>query len=191
MKNLKQALSFGGILTQNDVNVFIDEFSFCDLKAGEYLHKTTEVAKKIFFIEAGIVRVYTSDEHGNDVTKYFAKESQFVTDLESYYSGTASENSIQSVISSEIYSIKKSSIDRLILTIPNLYIYLKTITEAHLLNKLKDNDFLNYGDSKTKYIEFINRHPFLAQNVPQQYIASYLRIQPQSLSRIRRELLKK
>jgi hypothetical protein len=71
---------------------------------------------------------------------------------------------------------------------PTLYIFIKSITEAQLLNKIKDNDFLNFGDAKTKYVEFIKRYPLLLQQVPQQYIASYLKITPQSLSRIRKML---
>jgi len=64
-------------------------------------------------------------------------------------------------------------------------------SESTLLNKIKDNDFLNFGSAKIKYLEFVKRYPALAQQVPQQYIASYLKITPQSLSRIRNELVKK
>lgn len=75
--------------------------------------------------------------------------------------------------------------------ISNFYIYSKTVTEATLLNKIKDNDFLNYGSAEDKYRELFNRYPEIIQQVPLQYIASYLKITPQSLSRIRKSFVQK
>ena len=149
------------------------------------------MSNKIGFIENGIIRVYSSDKNDTEVTKYFVRESQYFVDMESYYTLLPSNDAFQAVVNSEIYSIPKTVIEKQSVDIPNFYIFLKSITEAQLLNKLKDNDFLNYGDAKTKYLEFINRYPILAQQVPQQYIASYLKITPQSLSRIRNEISKR
>lgn len=73
--------------------------------------------------------------------------------------------------------------------IPKFFILSKSLAESALLNKLKDNDFLNFGTATDKYREFLHRYPDLAQQVPQGMIASYLKITPQSLSRIRRQKL--
>ena len=70
---------------------------------------------------------------------------------------------------------------------PQLFILSKSLTEAALLNKLKDKDFLHFGTARQKYQEFVRRYPDLALRVPQRYVASYLGITPQSLSRIRKE----
>jgi hypothetical protein len=80
--------------------------------------------------------------------------------------------------------------ERLTEKIPKLFILMKSLSEALMLNKLKDLDFLNFGTATDKYKEFLKRHPDLALYVPQQYIASYLKIAPQSLSRIRKNLSK-
>jgi hypothetical protein len=58
------------------------------------------------------------------------------------------------------------------------------------LNKIKDADFLRFGTAKEKYAEFVRRYPDLALSVPLQYIASYLQITPQSLSRIRKAFVR-
>ncbi|MBO3273152.1 hypothetical protein [Hymenobacter defluvii] len=63
------------------------------------------------------------------------------------------------------------------------------LTEATLLNKIKDNDFLHFGTAKQKYQEFVKRYPDLLLIIPQHYIASYLHITPQLLSRIRKSEL--
>ena len=66
---------------------------------------------------------------------------------------------------------------------------MESLTEATLLNKIKDNDFLNYGTAKDKYQEFLKWYPDLMREVPQNYIASYLKITLRSLSRIRKDIV--
>ncbi|HEY5367609.1 MAG TPA: hypothetical protein VIJ75_01350 [Hanamia sp.] len=109
----------------------------------------------------------------------------------SYYSAQPATDAIQAVMPCKIFWIYFSAFEKLYAEIPNLNIFFKSISESTLLNKIKDNDFLNFGNAKTKYGEFVRRYPVLALQVPQQYIASYLKITPQSLSRIRNELVKK
>ncbi|WP_205508910.1 Crp/Fnr family transcriptional regulator [Longitalea arenae] len=188
MEKLQQALAFGGILSKDDLARVLSHFRNKKLKAEAHFHSMHSIAREVAFVEMGILRVYSADLHGNEVTKFLIRENQFVVDLQSYYTATPGRDAIQAVVPSEIYTIQKLVLDRLIEEIPNLYIFLKSITEAHLLNKIRDNDFLNFGDARTKYLEFIKRYPEVASRIPQQYIASYLKITPQSLSRIRKEL---
>lgn len=191
MEKLKAALGFGGILSREDIDNVAAHFKNRKLKASEHFQGVQKIANEIGFVESGILQGYAIDTNGNVVTKYFVRENQFFMDLESYYSGQPATDAIQAVVNSELSIITFSAFKKLIKEIPNLYIFFKNITETTLLNKIKDNDFLNFGNSKTKYFEFVRRYPTLALQVPQQYIASYLKITPQSLSRIRKELVKK
>lgn len=190
MEKIKSILRFGAILSDSDIEEIASNFKMKNLNATEHFLEVGQIAHEIGFITSGIVRIYKPDVNGNEITKYFFKENQFFVDLESYYAGTAASEAFQAVVGSEIYTIHKLKVNKLCENIPNFFIFLKTITEATLLNKIKDNDFLHFGSSKIKYLEFIKRYPMLALQVPQQYIASYLSITPQSLSRIRRELTK-
>lgn len=183
-------MGFGGILSNENRDALLAHFNKRALKSNEHFHYMGKIAHEVAFVEQGVLRVYAAEHNGNEVTKYFIKENQFVADLESYYAATPAKDAFQAVVPSEIYTIHKLVIDRLCGQIPNLYIFIKSITEAQLLNKIKDNDFLNFGNAKTKYREFLKRYPELALQIPQQYIASYLKITPQSLSRIRKMLTK-
>lgn len=188
MEKLTRALGFAGILTPDSIQQVLMRSDSKSLKAGDYFLKAGQVAGEIAFVDSGILRIYALEPNGDEVTKYFVRENQFTADLESYYSSTPSTNYFQAVVDTEIFVLSRTALNQLNEEVPNLYIFMKSITEAQLLNKIKDNDFLNFGDAKTKYLEFINRYPELAQQVPQRYIASYLKITPQSLSRIRKEL---
>lgn len=188
MDKLKSALAFGGILTPEDIETLALNFRYRKVKAGEYVQELHEVATDIIFVNKGVLRILGIDADGNDITKHFIRENQFFANLESHYTKQPAIEAIQSVVVSELFIINFLTFERHMQEIPNLFIFFKSISEATLLNKIKDNDFLNFGDSKTKYLELLRRYPALVQQVPQHYIASYLKITPQSLSRIRKEV---
>lgn len=190
MEKLKSALSFGGILSEDDIATVASAFQQRALKPEEYFQEFAKRADKIAFVEKGILRVFSTDDQGDNVTKYFVRENQFYANIISYYSAQPATDAIDAVIPCNIFWIHFSAFEKLYAEIPNLNIFFKSISESTLLNKIKDNDFLNFGNAKTKYLEFVRRYPELAQQVPQKYIASYLKITPQSLSRIRNELVK-
>ncbi|UZR97932.1 Crp/Fnr family transcriptional regulator [Chondrinema litorale] len=190
MNGLHRAMSFGGILPQQSIDYVVDHFKPLSLKANENFQSHGVVAHEVGFVLEGVLRNFSYSKNGDDVTKYFIRQNQFAVDLESYYSLKPSETILQAVVDAQLLVIKRQVWDRLNEEVPKLYILTKSLTEATLLNKIKDNDFLNFGTAKEKYLEFVNRYPELVKTVPQQYIASYLKITPQSLSRIRKELAK-
>jgi len=189
MDKLAAALRFGGILNEDSIQYILGEVEQRQLKANEHFLNFGSLAHEILFLSQGFLRSYDIGLNGEEVTKYFIKPHQFYADLESYYNLSPCENAIQAVTDVKIYVFTRQIWQRLSENVPNFYIYTKSMTEAALLNKIKDNDFLNYGTAKDKYQEMLKRYPEILQQVPQQYIASYLKITPQSLSRIRKELI--
>jgi CRP-like cAMP-binding protein len=191
MEKLCAALSFGGILTKEEIDDIILHFEEKQLQAGKEFLSIGKVCNEIGFVDSGIIRGYSVSAKGEEATKYFFREKQFIVNLESYYSHKPSTMALQAITSSRVLSIKRQSWEELTEKIPKLFILTKSLAEANLLNKLKDNDFLNFGTAAGKYGEFIKRYPELALHIPQQYIACYLKITSQSLSRIRKTLGKK
>ncbi|MEM1325564.1 MAG: Crp/Fnr family transcriptional regulator [Bacteroidota bacterium] len=188
MEKLRTALGFGGILNEKELDDILPFYRHQLFKPGEAFLSIGQVSREIGFIDKGIVRVYSISSDGEEVTKYFMRPNQFVVDLESYYNDSPAESAIQAVITTDVYTMHRQTWLKLAKRVPKLYILMKSLTEAALLNKIKDNDFLNFGTAKNKYQAFLDSYPDLALQVPQQYIASYLKITPQSLSRIRREI---
>lgn len=188
MEKLKAAFGFGGILAKGDIEIIISFFKEIELEAGMDFSTVGQVADAIGFIDTGVVRNYSVTQSGEEVIRYFFRENQFIVDLESFYSRTPTNHSLQAVVKSRILYIKRWDWEKLTEEIPQLFMLTKSLSEAMLLNKWKDNDFLNFGTATDKYKEFIKRYPDLALYVPQQYIASYLKITPQSLSRIRKRI---
>lgn len=187
MEKFLGGLRFGGILSEESIALIMKQVQERHLKAEEHFLSFGKVAHEIMFVDEGYLRSYDITKRGEEVTKYFVRPHQFYADLESYYNLSPCENAIQAVTNTRLLVFNRSSWNYLNESIPNFYLYTKSMIEAALLNKIKDNDFLNYGTAKDKYHEMQKRYPELIQSVPQQYIASYLKITPQSLSRIRRK----
>lgn len=189
MNNLETALSFGGILPARDVDYILGFFELEMLKPGEDFLSIGDISKQIGFVDAGVLRVYVINERGEEATKYFIQKNQFLMDIESFYDNKPSTSAFEAVTNCRILSVKRNAWNNLSEKIPKLYILTKSLTEAALLSKIKDNEFLHFGSASDKYREFMQRCPDLALYVPLQHIASYLQITPQSLSRIRKNNL--
>lgn len=190
MEKFIGGLRFGGILSEDSIGLIVKEVKEKHLKANEHFLAFGKVAHEIMFVDEGYLRSYDITANGEEVTKYFVRPHQFYADLESFYNLSPCENAIQAVTDARLIVFDRITWNYFNEHIPNFYLYTKSMIEAALLNKIKDNDFLNYGTAKDKYQEMQKRYPQLIQNVPQQYIASYLKITPQSLSRIRKEFSK-
>lgn len=188
MEKLKAAFRFGGILSSEETAIITSYFEEKKLQAEEDFLSIGKAAGKIGFIDTGIIRAYVVDTNGDEVTTYFYRENQFIADLESYYGRKPATTALQAVVDSIIFSVNRKQWEELTERIPKLFILMKSLAEATLLNKIKDKDFLSFGTATDKYKEFVKRNPEFALHIPQQYIASYLGITPQSLSRIRKRI---
>jgi CRP-like cAMP-binding protein len=137
-----------------------------------------------------VLCAYISSNDLNEATKHFLRRNQFVMDIPSFYDSLPATVSMQAVTDTDLLVINRTTWCQLCENVPKLYIFAKTFSEFTFLNKVKDSDYLLFGTAKEKYAEFLRRYPDLALSVPLQYIASYLQITPQSLSRIRKQSLR-
>ncbi|CCH00276.1 putative transcriptional regulator, Crp/Fnr family [Fibrella aestuarina BUZ 2] len=154
---------------------------------GEHLLQAGQVCKSVFFIEKGLVRYYTSIE-GEEKTSYFNKEGEFVCDYASFLPQKPSLTNIQVLEDATIYSISQANMDLLYQQVEQgerfgrLAISEVFVSAIHQINSL-------YTDPpEVRYQTFLARFPEIAQRIPQYYIASYVGIKPQSLSRIRKRM---
>jgi len=157
------------------------------LKSGEYFLEEGQLCRYVGFIEQGLVR-YHLDNDGEQQTLYFSKEGEFVCNYQSFLPRAPSNTSIQAIEDCSLMVISYENLQKLY----------KDIAEGNKLGRLAiESVFLNslqqlksfYKDSPAaRYQQFLKAYPDLIQRVPQYYIASYVGIKPQSLSRIRKRL---
>jgi CRP-like cAMP-binding protein len=191
MENLRKAFGFGGVLSLDEIAHITSHFAVQQFRAGEHFFAPGEFSNQLGFVSAGVCRMYiVGPEPEDEATTCFIRPNQFIMDLESFHSNRPTYSGIQALTECELLLIDRRTWQQLIEEIPKLFILSKLLTEVALLNGFKDNDFLHFGTAKQKYLEFLKRYPDLVLSIPQHYIASYLRITPQSLSRIRKSELR-
>lgn len=160
------------------------------LKKDDYFLEAGRYCNRIGFIKKGVFRIFFLDKEGNEITRYLLSEKQFIVDLSAYNNKTLASDNIQSLTESEIIVLERMTLE----TIPTFFKewnnILHKITENALLEKMHHRSNLVNQDATTKYIEFLQQQPNLANRIPLGYLASYLGIKQQSLSRIRKKIIR-
>ena len=161
------------------------------LPKGEVLIRQGQVVKKTFFVTAGCLRSYCTDKNGKEHTLQFAIKNWWISDYITLYTNNKSIVSIESITHSKILVIDNSKINEFYDEYPQFETFQRKNFEkriAALQNRILS--LLTLSASK-KYHQFIKDYADFEKIIPNYQIASYLGITPQSLSRIRKERIKK
>lgn len=183
IKNGGQKLDYSSILQ----NILKKKYS----RTNEYFLSAGEYSNEIGFIEKGVFRILFYDKNGNEITRYFMSENQFVVDLYSFDNHAVSGEYIQSITDSSLVILTREALTTLSEKIPEWDHTINKIKQNALIEKLYNRSDLVHKDATTKYIDFLNKNPNLANRIPLGYLASYLGIKQQSLSRIRHNIATK
>ncbi|MGB3588179.1 MAG: cyclic nucleotide-binding domain-containing protein [Tunicatimonas sp.] len=174
-------------LTSSEFERFTQHLVHKSLKKKEVLLQEGAVCHDAFFIYQGCLRYYFNVE-GEDKTGQFFFEGAWYTDFESYITGQPSSENIQALETSELLLLSRKSLLQLFSEIPKLERFGRLIAENAFLGvKARNNSFLNQTPEE-RYQALLKERPKVVHRIPQHYIASYLGIKPESLSRIRKRM---
>ncbi|NQX38323.1 cAMP-binding domain of CRP or a regulatory subunit of cAMP-dependent protein kinases [Pedobacter steynii] len=174
-------------LSSNDEIIIRTLFHKKELKKGEYLLEEGNICRHVIFIETGLVRYYINQD-GEEKTTYFNKENEFVCDNMSFLTQTPSNLNIRAIEDSTIWMISHTDIQQ----------FYKEVTTGERFGRLAiEQVFVSAANQiislytdlpEVRYNKFVSNYSDVAQRIPQYYIASYVGIKPQSLSRIRKRI---
>ncbi|MBB5638278.1 CRP-like cAMP-binding protein [Pedobacter cryoconitis] len=173
-------------ITQSDAQLISLVAEKKNFSKGSTLSEAGKVCRELFFICSGILRIFRSNENGNEVTHVFLGENRFCTVLQSFNEKTISLEAIQACTDTEVLVVSYSDLHKLYTQIPYLEALIHQIHQQSLLDKIQLQNAYRGYDSSERYELFLKRQPEIALYVSQSDIASYLGITPQSLSRIRK-----
>lgn len=156
-------------------------------KAGTYFAEAGRVAQEIGFVVSGVCRVCYFDKDGNDITKYFIEEDNFVVDLQSYQHQLPSTEYVQAVTEAQILVFTARTWQSFATTIVDWHKAESNLISRALLEKVRRLSPLVNENATTRYQHFLKEFPGLANRIPLSYLASYIGVTQQSLSRIRRK----
>jgi len=185
---LKKHINSRVLLTEEEFNICTKFFISKKLKKHQFLLNEGDVCKYIGFVNSGCLREYKIDNKGVEHILQFAIEDWWVSDLNSFLTGLPANYNIDSLQDSEVLLLEKSAREELLKNCPKMERFFRLLIEAnHIATQQRIADSLS-ASAEERYLKFIKTYPKLIEQVPQNQIASYLGITPQSLSRIRKEL---
>jgi CRP-like cAMP-binding protein len=142
------------------------------------------------YVIRGCMREYYIDDHGAELTLQFAVEDWWVSDITSFEDQKVSNMYIETLEDCELLMLSRQSKEQLLAKVPKLERMFRLMIQRHL-SVVQSRLFktVTYSGIE-RYLEFIRRYPTIPQRVPQHYIASYLGISPEFLSKLRTKHLK-
>lgn len=175
-------------ITEEEFSRFKDHFIYQKVKTNEFILREGEVCIFNHFVLKGSFRFYHVNPEGQELTRYFAFENKFGTNLTSLIEGTPSVEYIQAVEPSEILKIRSKDFFRLVETVPQINLVYRNILEnAYITSQKRIYDL--QGMSALERLKWLLQHqPGILSRIPSRLVASYLGITPYTLSRIKSEL---
>lgn len=167
------------------------QYEIKKVSKGEFLLQHGEVCRNTFFVEKGLLRMFSIDKNGKEHIIQFAPENWLIGDRSSLYFNEKSNYYIEAVEDSEVSVLQRDFFNKLLAEFPNSIEKNNLIIQKHV-KSLQDRINSLLGETaEERYLKFIKMYPDLLLRVPQWMIASYLGITPESLSRVRKELARK
>ena len=142
------------------------------------------------YVVKGCIREYYIDTKGAEVTLQFAIEDWWVSDIASFQDQAVSNMYIETLEDCELLILSRQAKEDLLEKVPKLERMFRLMIQRHL-SVITSRLYKTMAQTAIeKYLEFIKRYPSIPQRVPQHYIASYLGISPEFLSKLRTRHLK-
>ena len=177
-------------LSATELEYFNSIFEYKVIPKKTMLLQAGNVCNFEAYVIKGCIREYYIDNNGAEVTLQFAVEDWWVSDIASFQDQTISNMYIETLEECELLTLSRQSKDQLLSQIPRLERMFRMMIQRHL-SVVQSRLFKTITNTASeKYLEFINRYPTIPQRVPQHYIASYLGISPEFLSKLRSRHLK-
>ncbi|MFM2305431.1 MAG: hypothetical protein RLZZ367_100 [Bacteroidota bacterium] len=180
-------LQFGS-LNKQQIALIESKAVFKEISKGEYYHEAGKIPREIIFLTEGVMRVCYYNHKGEEVTKYFMEENNFLADINSYNQQIPSTEYVQAVTDCKYYALSRAAMQELSMTIIEWDGIVAKITTKGLAEKVNKISHMMTEDARERYLTFLSKFPNLANRVPLSYLASYLGITQSSLSRIRKSI---
>jgi len=175
------------LLSEQEKSAFCGMLAKKSLKRREFLYQSGDICKSVAFINIGCLRYFYITE-GEEQTGQFFFEKSWYTDYESFLSEKPTNQFIQALEPTELFILSRKNLYQLYENCPKFEKFGRLMAENAYLGSRNNNVSYLTLSPEERYLKLIKERPKLLERISLKYIASYLGIQPESLSRIRKRL---
>ncbi len=175
-------------LMSADEELIMTLFEPVSCRKGDVIVAMGSMATHLYFINTGFMRAYHFED-GNEITNHLGGPNSFITAYLSYTTRTSSDESVVAITACNLLRITKDNLDKLYRQSHNLAVFGIIMADQYLIfNNQRSRDLITLS-AEQRYLKLLQQTPVYVQQIPLQYIASYIGVKPESLSRIRRQFI--
>ena len=174
--------------TIEELNYLESGLSVVELKPKHFFIHANTMQKEIGFVYSGLLRAFYIDNNGNEISVNFIRENRYATHYSAFITQTPSKYYFQCLEPTVLVTISYKHIQEGYERFPIFERYGRLVAEAVLKIQQKRIEGVLFDNAETRYLDFIKENPDLFNRVSLSYLASYLGIERQSLTRIRKKL---
>lgn len=178
-------------LTDEEIDFFLSLLTVKNIKKKKYLLMPGNISNHIAYINKGCLRRYIIDNHSKEVIINFALEDYWIGDLESFLSQGPTDYYIQAIEESELFLLSRENFFYACEELPKFKEFHDNLMHRNHYYSLKRLSIIKSATPEEKYLLLMKEQPQLFQRVSMHYIAEYLGIEPESLSRLRHRIFVK
>lgn len=187
MKELIEYILQFGNLNQQQIDLIEKKTLEIELQKDGYFSEAGKIPRQVGFIVEGVIRGCYYNNKGEEITRFFVSENNLIVDYVNFEANTASSEYLQAITNCKLIVFSKQNWEELSHTIVSWDNIKNKMIRKCLFQKTRRSPVISQ-DATTRYLEFMENYPSLTNRIPLAYIASYLGVTQQSLSRIRKNI---
>ena len=171
-------------MTHEELDVLESILVPMKFQKGEIILREGDICDSIYWVAKGLVRqfYYKNDK---ELTEYMAIEDNIVMSIESLFKEKPSMQQIVALEPTILFALPKKELEHEAVRNVNIQMLYRKILEESLIISQVHADMLRFESAQERYAKLVKRSPQLVLRAPLVYIASYLQMTPETLSRVR------
>lgn len=188
IKSIKQTAD----ISDADIEKIISVLKVRYVKKKKNLLNEGDNGNFMFYVNEGLFRYYIFDQHGNEQTIDLIAEGNWFGDAKAFLAQEKADINIEAIEDSQVFALSYEDLNRFYDEIPMFERLVRKIIEHYFIKALERIKKVSRSSylAQERYQEFLRSHPKLGNRVPLVYLASYLGITPETLSRLRNQVVK-
>jgi len=176
-------------LTDRDTELCKQYFEAVLFPKNRIVEEEGKIPRYLYFVVSGFMRLFHYNEQGDEITTHINCPPGFITSYFNFVNQAKSDESLECITECGLLRITKKDLDILTQESAALKDFSISVFQQSIVYNENRSKELATLTAEQRYKKLIENFPSIIHNVPVQYIASFLGMKPESLSRIRRQMI--